>query len=76
MKSRIVASVHDIVELISPQHEVEKICEIIYDEMVNYPFIKDKFNIQLNVPLEIEILVGNSFGDGEEIKLHENAAVN
>jgi len=76
MKSKIVATVHDSVELISPYLEVEKACEIAYDEMVNYPFIRDKFNIHLNVPLEIDILIGKSFGDGEEATLKDGKLLN
>jgi len=67
LKSRIVATVHDSVELIAPDEEVEDVCKLIYDELVNYPYIKEQFNIHLDVPLAIEILVGKSFGDGEEI---------
>tara|TARA_R110001583_G_scaffold35266_1_gene117513 strand:- start:6279 stop:7340 length:1062 start_codon:yes stop_codon:yes gene_type:complete len=67
MKSRIVATVHDSVELIAPDDEVDELCKLVHDEMVNYPFIKEHFNIHLDVPLAIEILVGKSFGDGEEV---------
>jgi len=76
MRSRVVATVHDSVEIISPHSEVEKTCEIVYDEMVNYPFIRDNFNIRLDVPLEIEILIGKSFGDGEEAILKNGKLVN
>ena len=34
--------------------------------MVNFPYIRKHFGISFDVPLEIEILVGDSFGDGEE----------
>ena len=36
------------------------------NEMVNYPYIKKHFGLSFDVPLGIEILVGDSFGDGEE----------
>jgi len=67
MKSRIVATVHDSVELIAPDEEVDDLCKLVHDELVNYPYIKEHFNIHLDVPLEIEILVGQSFGDGKEV---------
>ena len=66
MKTRIVSTVHDSLEIISPKDEVDEACSIIYDEMVNYPYIKKHFGLSFDVPLGIEILVGNSFGDGEE----------
>ena len=66
MKTRIVSTVHDSLEIISPDEEISEACEIIYNEMVNYPYIKKHFGLSFNVPLEIEILVGDSFGDGEE----------
>ena len=67
MKSRIVATVHDSIELIAPDEEVKELCKLIHDELVNYPYIKEQFNLHLDVPLAIEILVGKSFGDGEEV---------
>ena len=76
MKSRIVATVHDSVEIISPHSEVEKACEIAYHEMVNYPYVRDTFNIELNVPLEIEILIGKSFGDGTEAIMKDGRITN
>ena len=69
MKARIVSTVHDSIEAIAPADEVDEACRIIYDEMVNYPYIKKTFGIDFSVPLDIEVLVGESFGDGEEIKV-------
>jgi DNA polymerase-1 len=67
MESRIVATVHDSIEFISPPKEVEKLSELIYDELVNYPYIKDKFNILFDVPLAIDLELGHSFGDGKAV---------
>ena len=62
-----VATVHDSLEVVCLKEDVEKCLEIIYDELVNYPFIKDNFNIHFDVPLKIDAEVGHSFGDGVEI---------
>ena len=62
-----VATVHDSVEVICHKEDVGKCLEIIYDELVNYPFIKEKFNIHFDVPLKIDVEVGDSFGGGMEI---------
>jgi hypothetical protein len=50
--------------------------EIVYDELVNYPFIKDTFNIQFDVPLKIDAEVGFSFGDGVEVDFKEGIPQN
>jgi len=64
-----VATVHDSIEIICPKEEIEKTVEILYDEMVNYPTIKEVFNIHFDVPLAIDIEVGTSFGDGQAYEL-------
>lgn len=64
-----VATVHDSIEIICPKEEIEKTVEILYDEMVNYPTIKEVFNIYFDVPLAIDIEVGTSFGDGQAYEL-------
>ena len=64
-----VATVHDSIEIICPREEVQKTVEILYDEMVNYPTIKEVFNIHFDVPLAIDIEVGTSFGDVQEYNL-------
>ena len=67
-----VATVHDSVEVVCHKEDVEKCLEIIYDELVNYPFIKEKFNIDFDIPLKIDVEVGRSFGDGVEVYFDEN----
>ena len=64
MESRIVATVHDSIELICPKEELDDVCSLIYNELVEYPNIKEKFNIHLDVPLAIDIEYGESFGEG------------
>lgn len=64
-----VATVHDSIEIVCPKEEVQKTVEILYDEMVNYPTIKEVFNIHFDVPLAIDIEVGTSFGDVQEYEL-------
>ena len=71
LSARPVATVHDSVEVVCPDNEVENVLEILYDEMVNYPTIKEIFNIHFDVPLSIDAEVGRSFGDGKEIHFEE-----
>jgi DNA polymerase-1 len=67
MQARTVATVHDSMEIVCPKDEVEQALTIIYNEMVNYPLIKRVFNVHFDVPLKIDVEVGKSFGEGEEI---------
>jgi len=75
LKARPVATVHDSIEVICPQDEVEKTLTILYDEMVNYPTIKEVFNIHFDVPLAIDAEVGSSFGDGKEVQFEDGVPV-
>jgi DNA polymerase-1 len=71
LSARPVATVHDSVEVVCPDNEVENVLEILYDEMVNYPTIKEIFNIHFDVPLSIDAEVGRSFGDGKEVHFED-----
>jgi len=71
LEARPVATVHDSIEITCPDEEVEKVLTILYDEMVNYPTIKEVFNIHFDVPLAIDAEVGSSFGDGKEVQFKE-----
>ena len=64
--ARPVATVHDSVEIVCPHAEEQQCLDIIYDELVNYPTIKEVFNIHFDIPFKIDAEVGRSFGDGEE----------
>ena len=76
MEAYPIATVHDSVEVICHKEDVGKCLEIIYDELVNYPFIKENFNIHFDVPLKIDVEVGDSFGGGVEITFDANGSPN
>ena len=69
MKAKVVATVHDSIELIAPKGETRKVVEIVSDELENYHYLKDNFNIHLKVPLGVDVEVGSSFGNGVEYEL-------
>lgn len=69
LRSEIVATVHDSIEFIAPDDEVDELIEIIKDKMINYPLMKETYDLNLKVPLAVEIEVGDSFGTGEEIAI-------
>ena len=68
MKATIVATVHDSVEMICPDEEVDDLLKIVYSQMVNYPYLRKYFGMELKVPLDIDIEVGTSFGNGERVE--------
>ena len=76
MKARIVATVHDSIELICPTNEIEESCSIVFNELVNYPYMKNKFGIDLAVPLAVDMEVGKSFGDGVDVHLDDLKVTN
>jgi DNA polymerase-1 len=71
-----VATVHDSIELICHKDATERCLEIVYDELVNYPFIKEHFNIHFDVPFKIDAEVGFSFGDGVEVDFQDGKPQN
>jgi DNA polymerase I-like protein with 3'-5' exonuclease and polymerase domains len=66
--AKIVATVHDSIELISPEDQVDETIAMLKNHMTNYPYIKENFGIEFSVPMEIEVMVGDSFGSGKEYK--------
>ena len=64
MRAKIIATVHDSIELICPDDELEHLVAIIKDELINYNYMQEHFGIRLKVPLDINIEVGTSFGNG------------
>ena len=69
MKAKVVATVHDSIELIAPKEETRKVVEIVSDELENYYYLRENFGINLKVPLGVDIEVGSSFGNGVEYEL-------
>lgn len=76
VKAHPVATVHDSIELICHKDDISRCLEIVYDELVNYPFVKDTFNIYFDVPLSIDAEVGFSFGDGVEVDFRDGKPQN
>jgi DNA polymerase-1 len=66
MKAKVVATVHDSIELIAPKGETKKVVEIVKGELENYHYLKENFHINLKVPLGVDVEVGSSFGNGVE----------
>ena len=75
LSGRIVSTVHDSIELVCPLEEIKQVCAIVYEELVNYPYIKDIFNINFDVPLAIDAEVGTSFGEATSVEFSDKGEV-
>ena len=69
MEAKVVATVHDSIELIAPKQETREVVKLVKDELENYHYLRDNFNIEFKVPLAVDIEVGSSFGNGVEYEL-------
>ena len=70
-----MSTVHDSIELVCPLEEIKQVCAIVYEELVNYPYIKDIFNINFDVPLAIDAEVGTSFGEATSVEFSDKGEV-
>tara|TARA_R110000868_G_scaffold13711_3_gene63579 strand:- start:8316 stop:9395 length:1080 start_codon:yes stop_codon:yes gene_type:complete len=64
--AKIVATVHDSIELICPDNEVDQVVKLVNYHMTEYPYVREHFGIEFLAPFEAEIMVGDSFGSGKE----------
>jgi len=76
LNARVVATVHDSLEIISSEENLPQCLEIVYDELVNYPHLKKLFGINFEVPLGIDMEVGRSFGDGVSVSFEDGKPTN
>ena len=76
LDARVVATVHDSLEIVSSEDHLEDALAIIYDELVNYPYLKKLFGIHFAVPLSVDMEVGRSFGDGQDVHFTDGKATN
>lgn len=65
----LLATVHDSIEAISHKSQTKEVTKLIYDEMVEYPYMRKNFGLNLIVPLQVDIEVGKSFGTGEKVEV-------
>ena len=75
LNARPVATVHDSIEIVCPKEEIKDTLTILHDEMVNYPMIKNIFNIHFDVPLAIDAEVGTSFGDVQGVEFNKGVPI-
>ncbi len=76
LDARVVATVHDSLEIVSCEEDLPQCLEIVYDELVNYPHMRELFGINFEVPLAIDMEVGRSFGDGQDVEFLDGKPTN
>tara|TARA_R110000737_G_scaffold36331_1_gene55700 strand:- start:1912 stop:3069 length:1158 start_codon:yes stop_codon:yes gene_type:complete len=70
MESRVVATVHDSVEVVSPPVEVFGCLELMRSNMMN-PIAMEELGVELDVPLVVDVEAGKSFGEVIEVKFDD-----
>ena len=76
LSARNVCTVHDSIETVCKFKDVKKTVSVIYDKMVNYPLMKAAFGINLQVPLDIDMEIGPSFGEALPVKFFNGEIIN
>jgi len=76
LDARVVATVHDSLEIVSSEKDLAECLAIVYDELVNYPHLRSLFGINFDVPLSVDMEVGRSFGDGVAVDFKEGKSTN
>jgi DNA polymerase-1 len=74
--AKVVATVHDSLEIICDEKDLFQCLELVYDELVNYPHLRSLFGINFEVPLSVDMEVGRSFGDGVPVSFEEGTPTN
>jgi DNA polymerase-1 len=75
MQSRVVASVHDSIEVVSPKDEIDEALMIMNHKMTQYPYLRKVMGFNCAVPMAIEVEVGTSFGGGVDVKFNKSGGV-
>jgi DNA polymerase I-like protein with 3'-5' exonuclease and polymerase domains len=63
---RIVGTVHDSILFEVREDQVHKWVPVIHETMVDLVPLKKKFAVEMPVPIEVEVKVGQHWGDGEK----------
>lgn len=78
--ARILATVHDSIELQCRMEDIKGVCELLNYILPNSDFLEDLFGFTLDVPMKVDVEVGVAFGlcveavfddDGRMINLDE-----
>jgi DNA polymerase-1 len=74
LKSRILGTVHDSIEVESPSDELEEVLQIIHRKMVFTPKLKSA-GYSLKVPIEIDVEIGDSFSGNNKVEFDSHSSI-
>jgi DNA polymerase-1 len=74
--AHLFATVHDSIEIITPLVDVEEVLTIMYDEMVNTPTLKKDWGLEFDIPFEVDLEVGPSFGVLKGVEMEDGRPTN
>ena len=69
LNARVLATVHDSVEVVSSPEDEQRTLEVVKYHMVENPTLRNTFNIDFHVPFDVDLEVGTSFGNVKEVEV-------
>ena len=77
LKSKFINTVHDSIVVDIHPDEIDIVCSTLYRDMMGVvDVLKNKFNLTLDVPMEVELKIGNDWLDMEEILIDKQTNLN
>jgi len=77
LKSKFINTVHDSIVVDVHPDEIDIICNTLYNDMMGVvDALKDKFNLVLDVPMEVELKIGDDWLDMDEISVDNQTNLN
>ena len=67
--AKVIANVHDSIEIICKKTHTSRLLPLIKKILVKPRILKEEFNLELSVPLEVDFEIGPSFGKGEKVSV-------
>jgi len=72
LQAQILATVHDSVEVQCSLDDVDRVVHYLKEDLTSIEDFKTNYNLNFTVPFEVDIEIGNSFGDGIPAELDDN----
>jgi len=75
LDAQILATVHDSVEVQCDKGIIKEVVEILKYELTRIDDLEEYYNLKFLVPFEVDVEVGNSFGDLTEVVFDSHGVV-
>ena len=77
LKSKFINTVHDSIVVDVHPDEIDIVCTTLYNDMMGVVReLKDKFDLTLDVPMEVELKIGDDWLDMDEISVDNQTNLN